>query len=142
MGKKKGISNIYLSAEAKETGGKVITSEIESNKVEVAKININDANLSEQTVFLEGDALQTIESYLLKEKKTIDFLFLDGWKDLYLPLLKQLEKYFKNDTIVVADNVDFSIDSIKQYLAYIRNPSNNYYSTLLNKRTEFSIYHK
>ena len=36
---------------------------------------------------LEGDALSTLESL----DGPIDFVLLDGWKDLYLPVIKLLE---------------------------------------------------
>eukprot|EP01091_Cochliopodium_minus_P020384 TRINITY_DN8889_c0_g1_i1.p1 TRINITY_DN8889_c0_g1~~TRINITY_DN8889_c0_g1_i1.p1 ORF type:complete len:264 (-),score=72.89 TRINITY_DN8889_c0_g1_i1:7-798(-) len=137
-----GISTIYCASAAKETKGTVITSELEPNKVITAKQNIKEANLSQYVVFLEGDAMKTIEPYLTNENKKIDFLFLDGWKDLYLPLLKQLEKFFKNGTIIVADNVDMNCENIKRYLSYVRDASNGYTSTTLNKRTEYSIYTK
>jgi len=33
-------------------------------------------------------------------------LFLDGWKDLYLPLFKMLETQFHSGTLIYADNMD------------------------------------
>ena len=47
----------------------------------------------------------------------IDFLFLDGWKDLYLPLFKMLETQFHQETLIYADNMD--MDATRQYALYV-----------------------
>jgi len=136
-----GISTIYLAAAAKKTGGIVLTSEIESSKIKVAKKNLEDAGLSKQVEFLEGDARETILTAVRLTGKKIDLLFLDGWKDLYVELLKKLENELRDGSLIVADNVDMPIEPIKLYLDYVRNPENNYISANLGERTEVSTYH-
>ncbi len=117
-----GISTIYLAAAAKENGGKVITTELLAEKCAVAQHNFEEAGLSEVIDLREGDALKTLQNL----EDSIDFLLMDGWNDLYLPLLKQLEPLFKDGTIIYTDNASFK--SAKPYLDYIYSRPEKYRS--------------
>ena len=133
-----GISTLYLAAGAKENGGKVITTELLKEKADIAKKNFHEAGLEKYIELREGDAMITLH----ETPNNIEFLLLDGWNDLYLPLLKMLEPKFKNGCIIVTDNVNFS--SANDFLGYVRN-NKNYKSTFLdpnNNRTEKSVWTK
>ena len=108
-----GISTLYLGAAAKATGGKVITTELLPNKCRVAEQNFKEAGLEDRIELREGDALKTLKDM----PGEIDFLLLDGWNDLYLPLLKMLEPKFKKGTLIYTDNASFA--SAKPFLRYI-----------------------
>ena len=82
-----GISTLYLGAAARQNGGTVVTTEIEPAKCRVARHNIAEAGLDDVVTLLEGDAMETLADV----PGPIDHLFLDGWNDLYLPLLQMLE---------------------------------------------------
>lgn len=97
-----GISTIYLAAAAKDNGGHVITSDLESTKVEGTKQNLQDAGLSDLVEIRQGDAMQTLASI----DEPIDFLFLDGAKELYLPVFEMLRSKLSPGAIVFADNAD------------------------------------
>jgi len=58
----------------------------------------------------------------------VTVLFLDGWKDLYLPLLKQLEPKLAPGAFVAADDIHLFPDALKAYLDYVREPKNGYVS--------------
>ncbi|MEM6632524.1 MAG: class I SAM-dependent methyltransferase [Bacteroidota bacterium] len=122
-----GISTLFLGAAAKQIGGKVITTEIIESKSEVALQNFKKAGLDDVIELRTGDALETLAD--LDEE--IDFLFLDGWKDLYLPLFKQLEPLFKKGTIIYADNVDMS--SATPFLTYIHSTPDIYRSQKMHQ---------
>ncbi len=115
-----GISTLFLAAAAKQTGGQVITTELLSSKVKTARENFKQAKLNSYIEVREGDALKTLANL----NQPIDFLMLDGWKNLYLPLFKQLEPFFHKGTIIYADNVDMA-DS-KPFLDYIYAKSDVY----------------
>jgi len=115
-----GISTLYLGAAAKATGGKVITTELLPEKCRIAEQNFEEAGLEKYIELLEGDALKTLEDI----PAGIDFLLLDGWNDLYLPLLKILEPKFKKGTLIYTDNASFA--SAKPFLNYIRSRSDLY----------------
>lgn len=99
-----GISTLYLAAAAELTGGKVITSELLESKAERARINFKKADLDYLIDLRIGDVMQTFKDI----PDQIDFLLLDGWKDLYQPLLMMLEPKLKTGCIVVLDNASMS----------------------------------
>lgn len=108
-----GISTLFLASAAKQTGGKVITTELLSSKAKTALKNIQKADLLDYVELRQGDAIKTLANL----NEPIDFLMLDGWKNLYLPLFKQLEPLFHKGTIVYADNVNMS--DTQPFLDYV-----------------------
>ena len=96
-----GISGIYLAAAAKDNGGKVITTELEESKANRAKENFIASGLENYIEVRTGDALQT-----LSDIEKIDFLFLDGAKELYLPVYRLLYPKLTHGAVVIADNID------------------------------------
>lgn len=109
-----GISTLYLAAAAEKTGGKVITTELLPSKCEVANKNFQEAGVADLVDLREGDAMETLKDI----PGDIDFLLLDGWNDLYLPLLKMLEPKFKKGTLIYTDNASFR--SAQPFLEYLR----------------------
>ncbi|MFK8163665.1 MAG: O-methyltransferase [Lewinella sp.] len=121
-----GISTIYFAEAARVTGGKVITTELIESKANTAAINFEKAGVSELIEIRVGDAISSLKNY----DKKIDFLFLDGWKDLYLPLLKQLEPNFKSGTLIYADNMNFR--STKPYADHILQRQDKYTTLIVD----------
>lgn len=97
-----GISTIYLAAAAKDNGGRVTTTDIEPKKVAGAKRNLEDAGLAQIVEIWQGDAIETLASV----EGTVDFLFLDGAKDLYLPVFELIRPKLAKGAIIFADNAD------------------------------------
>ncbi|QJD96219.1 methyltransferase domain-containing protein [Mucilaginibacter robiniae] len=97
-----GISTIYLAAAAKANGGRLITTDIEPTKIAGARQNIDEAGLLDVVTLLEGNALETLATV----EGEIDFLFLDGAKELYLPVFELLEDKLAAGAIIIADNAD------------------------------------
>src|ERR1022692_5290946 len=58
----------------------------------------------------------------------IDLLLLDGWKPLYIPLLRQLEPSLSPGCLIVADDVISLSEKVAPYLAYVRDATNGYVS--------------
>jgi hypothetical protein len=54
--------------------------------------------------------------------ETLDRLFLDGWKGLYLPVLKLLEVKLRPGAVIVADDLDIFPDLMRPYLEHVRHP--------------------
>ncbi len=121
-----GISTIYLADAARQTGGKVISTELLESKATKAKQNIEDAGLSNYTEIRIGDALETLSGY----SKPLDFLFLDGWKDVYLPLFKMLESQFHKGTLIYADNTDMA--GTQNYAKYVLAKKDTYITKSIN----------
>jgi predicted O-methyltransferase YrrM len=131
-----GISAIYLGTAALENKGKVLTTELNEEKCKIALNNIQNAGLKKVITIVQGDALDTIRNSNIE----FDFVFLDGWKEMYLPVLKLLEKKLKKGSIIIADNVSFA--QSKPYLNYVKTHKKFVSTTLtLNKDdTELSYF--
>jgi predicted O-methyltransferase YrrM len=118
-----GLSGIHLAAAVRDNGaGRVVTTELSSAKVTAAKRNFAEAGLSDVITVLEGDALQT----LAELDGPVGFVLLDGWKELYLPVLRLLEPRLSSGALVVADNTN--MPDTQPYLDYVRDPANGYVS--------------
>lgn len=133
-----GISTIYMAAAIRDRGeGKLITTELSAGKAQKARDNLREAGLLDLVNLREGDALETLRDVTLG----VTFLFLDGWKKLYLPVLKRLEPALEPGALVVADDLDLFPEVHKPYLAYVRNPGNGYVSVEvpIGDRMELSV---
>lgn len=97
-----GISAVHLAAAAKKT--------------------FAETGLDDVITILHGDALTTLADL----PGPVDFVLLDGWKDLYLPVLELLEPRLSPGVLVVADNT--SAADTQPYLDRVRNPDNGYVS--------------
>jgi predicted O-methyltransferase YrrM len=118
-----GISAIHLASAVRDNGtGRVVTTELSTSKIAAAKKTFADTGLDDVITILEGDALTTLESL----DGPVDFVLLDGWKDLYLPVLELLEPRLHAGVLVVADNT--SAQDTQPYLDRVRNPGNGYVS--------------
>jgi predicted O-methyltransferase YrrM len=118
-----GISAIHLAAAVHDNGsGRVVTTELSDTKIAAAKQTFAETGLDDVITILEGDALTTLEG----QEGPVEFVLLDGWKDLYLPVIKLLEPRLSTAALVIADNA--SAPDMKPYLDYVRNPDNGYTS--------------
>src|ERR1700758_2124152 len=118
-----GISALHLASGVRDNGsGRVLTTEINADKIAAAKQTFAETGLDDLITILEGDALAT----LAELDGPVDFVLLDGWKDLYLPVLELLEPRLSGGVLVVADNA--SAPDMKPYLDYVRSPGNGYVS--------------
>ena len=118
-----GISTIHLAAAVRDNGtGHVISTELNAAKVTQATANIAEAGLGDVVTILEGDARQTLATI----DTPVGFVLLDGWKDLYLPVLRLLEPRLTPGALVLADDTISLAAQMTDYLAYVRDPANGY----------------
>ena len=138
FGASHGISAIYLAAAVRDRGeGTVITTELHPGKAKAARENLRAAGLLDYVDLREGDALETLKGMA----RGVTLLFLDGWKKLYLPVLKLLEPALAPGALVAADDLDLFPEVHKPYLAYVRNPGSGYVSVEvpIGDRLELSV---
>lgn len=126
-----GISTIYMADAVRQTGGKVITTELLKSKAERAAQNITEAGLADYVDIKVGDAMETLKDHAAP----IDFLFLDGWKDLYLPLFRLLESQFHKGTLIYADNMD--MEGTRAYANYVLENSTTYHTRSVDSGKAF-----
>ncbi|BBY03643.1 O-methyltransferase [Mycobacterium seoulense] len=118
-----GISAVHLASAVRDNGsGRVVTTELNDTKIAAARQTFTQTGLDDVITILEGDALATLADL----DGPIDFVLLDGWKDLYLPVLELLEPRLSTGALVVADNT--SAADTQPYLDRVRDPANGYVS--------------
>lgn len=118
-----GISAIHLAAGVRDNGtGRVVTTELSDTKIAAAEQTFAEVGLDDAITILAGDALSTLAGL----DGPVNFVLLDGWKDLYLPVIKLLEPSLPAGALVVADNTESP--DLRPYLDYVRDPTNGYVS--------------
>lgn len=112
--------------------GKLVSIEINPLFAAIATKVVEYAGLSHKVKIIVGAAEKVLPTLKNRFKiNSLDFVFIDHWKDKYLPDLKVLEssRLLRKGTVIVADNVIFP--GTPKYLAYIRNSPN--YTTILKE---------
>ena len=123
-----GISTLHLAAAVRDNGvGRVVTTEMSAQKIATARKTFAETGLDDLITVLEGDALETLPAELAASDG-VGFVLLDGWKNLYLPVLHLLEPHLAPGTLVFAD--DTEMDSVRPYLEHVRDPEKGYESVL------------
>lgn len=134
-----GISAIYLGAAVRDNGGgEVIGSELEPSKLARATENIEEAGLSAFVRIIPGDARHTFQSI----ESPVDLVLLDGWKEMYLPILQLLAPKLRQGAVVLADNIFTFRKSLRPFVEYMQSGKNGFVSTTLriSDGFEFSVY--
>jgi predicted O-methyltransferase YrrM len=129
-----GISAVHLAAALRDNGsGRVVTTELSAAKIAAAKRTFADAGLDDLITVLEGDATATLAGL----NGAVDFVLLDGWKELYLPVMKILEPRLSPGALIVADNTEMA--DTRPYLDHVRDPANGYVSVNFSARESDSM---
>jgi predicted O-methyltransferase YrrM len=119
-----GLSALHIASAVRDNSfGHLITTEQSARKASRATLHLEQAGLSDLVEIRQGDAFQTLAAV-----KRIDLLLLDGWKSLYLPLLRQLEPTLSQGCLIIADDVISMSDKLAPYLTYVRDATNGYVS--------------
>jgi predicted O-methyltransferase YrrM len=129
-----GISALHLASAVRDNGtGRVVTTELSADKIAAAKQTFIDTGLDDVITILEGDALSTLAGL----DGPVDFVLLDGWKELYVPVIKLLEPRLSPGTLVVADNTEMA--DAQPYLEHVRSAENGYVSVNFAARDSDSM---
>lgn len=134
-----GLSTIYLAAAVRDNGGgEVITTELEPNKISAARQNFEAADVADIIEIRAGDALETLRDVTWP----VDLVFLDGWKELCLPVLRLLEPKLRANAVVLCDDMKPFRKTLRSYAEYVRDPTGPYSSLALplGDGLEFSVY--
>ena len=102
----------------------MISTELNAAKIAQARANLAEAGLANLVTILEGDARETLAGL----PGPVGFVLLDGWKGLYLPVLRLLEPRLAPGALVVADDTISMAAQMTDYLSYVRDPAHGYLS--------------
>ena len=101
LGTSFGYSGIWLAEAARASGGRLITMELHEYKSVYAHQMAKLAGLDAHIDFRVGDAVEMINAL----DQPVDFVFVDLWKDLYVPCLDAFYPRLRQGAIIVADNM-------------------------------------
>jgi predicted O-methyltransferase YrrM len=133
-----GVSTIYLAAAAKDAGGLAIGSEFEREKREAACANLAEAGLADYADIRLGDAQKTLADI----PAPVDFVLLDGPKDLNLPILELMIPKLRKGAVVVADDILRFRKAMAPYVEWMQSGRNGFCSASLpiGGGFEYSVY--
>ena len=109
-----GVSTVYLAAAARDNGGHLTTTEAHPDKCASVRATLAEAGLAGVATLLEGDARETLREV----EDAIDFVFLDGWKGMYLPVFELLLPRLTDGALIAADNIDHQ--GARAYASHVR----------------------
>jgi len=113
-----GYSAVLMGKSLAEGGGKLISIEASERNAELARRVVAHAGLSATVEIQVGKASECISQL----EGPFDLVFIDHWKDDYLPDLQRLERanLLRPGSRVVADNVGIFSNTLEAYLDYVR----------------------
>jgi predicted O-methyltransferase YrrM len=109
IGTSTGLSGLWLSLAAMQTGGKITTFEIDPGRAATARRHFQQAGVDRLITIVEGDAHQTIA----RLKDPIDLLFIDADKEGYLDYFTKLLPLVKPGGLILAHNVNSAPDYLR-----------------------------
>src|SRR4029077_20084167 len=101
VGSSYGYSTTWLAEAARAVGGRVASSELQAAKTEYAREQLARAGLAQYVEFRVGDALASLRQLA----GPFDFVLIDLWKNLYVPVFELLYPKLAPGAIIVADNM-------------------------------------
>jgi predicted O-methyltransferase YrrM len=113
IGGSRGYSAIWLAAAARILGGRVLSLEIDEERADAWRANLDEAGLADWADVVVGDALDTLPAI----DDVFDVVFLDAEKELYEPLFQVARTKLERGALVVADNVLSHVDTLGAYSA-------------------------
>jgi len=119
-----GVSALYLAAAVRDNdlpGGIVIGTEIEPDKVKIARDNFRKAGLNDYIDLREGDLRNTLKDL----DGPVDFLLVDIW-EVALPALELVSPHLGPGAIVACDNTAVDIAEYEEYFEFINDPRNRF----------------
>jgi predicted O-methyltransferase YrrM len=98
IGGSSGLSTIALAAAARETGGRLVSIEVEPLRQEQSRARLQSLDLSRHVDFVSADAGTVLDRY-----RDLDFVLIDCEKDDYSRFLGMLR--LAAGAVVAADNI-------------------------------------
>jgi predicted O-methyltransferase YrrM len=115
IGTSNGYSTIWLADAVRGRNGKVVTVDIDSGILKLAKANLGRAGLASYVELVHGDALDVIPQL----EGGFDLVFIDADKSEYYQYLKLSFDKVKDSGLIVAEDVTVYRDSMRDFLSEI-----------------------
>lgn len=116
VGASNAYSTIWLADAARETGGRVITLELNPEKVKLARENLARAGVADRVEIRQGRAAETLAAI----PGPFDFVFLDADRPSYRTYLELVVPKLARGGLLVADNVTSHPQELVEYLTLVK----------------------
>lgn len=116
VGASNAYSTIWLADAARETGGRVITLELNPEKVKLARENLARAGVADRVEIRQGRAAETLAAI----PGPFDFVFLDADRSSYRTYLELVVPKLARGGLLVADNVTSHPQELVEYLTLVK----------------------
>ena len=116
VGTSNAFSTIWLADAARVTGGRVVTLEVNPDKIAMARRNLTTAGLAKAVEIVEGSAADTLG----RLPGPFDLAFLDADRPNYLTYLDLVVPKLRPGGLLVADNVTSHANELTEYLARVK----------------------
>jgi caffeoyl-CoA O-methyltransferase len=120
VGTSHGYSTLWLASAAKVNGGKVVTCDINVERLDAARANFAEAGLADVIEILEGDARETLRG----RSEPVDLLLIDTDKSYYETFFDIVYQRLVKGGLVIGDNVVSHRDLLEDYISYVENHPN------------------
>ncbi len=116
VGTSNGYSTIWLAEAARAVGARVVTLEMNPDKVRLARDNLARAGVADVVEIVEGPAHES----LARLAGPFELVFLDADRASYLAYLEALAPKMPAGALLVADNVVSHAHELADYLARLK----------------------
>jgi caffeoyl-CoA O-methyltransferase len=120
VGTSHGYSTLWLASAAKVNGGKVVTCDMNVERLGAARANFAEAGLADVIEILEGDARETLRG----RNEPVDMLLIDTDKSYYETFFDIVYQRLVKGGLVIGDNVVSHQDELEDYVSYVENHPN------------------
>jgi len=111
IGTSAGYSALWLSLACMQTERKLVTFELQEDKIEMARETIRKAKVSNIVELVEGNALDFLPNY-----ENISFCFLDAEKEIYLNCYRIVVPKMVKGGLLVADNAINHREALESFI--------------------------
>lgn len=118
FGTSNGISAIWIAMALEKTGGKLVTFEIDKERIDLARKNFAKAGIAQIVTIVEGNAHETAAQL----KDPIDMVFIDADKEGYPDYLKRVLPLLRPGGLVLAHNITARVANSEYVKAITTNP--------------------
>lgn len=115
IGTSNGVSTIWMARALAQSGGHLVTLEVEPRKVEMATANLTRAGLFDTVTIVEGPATESLRAL----GGEFDLVFIDADKPQYPDYLQGVRDKVHAGSIIVADNVSEDNETSAPYRAMV-----------------------
>ena len=116
IGTSAGYSTLWLALACKEIGRKLVTFEVDKEKVKLAIETFKTAGIEKIVELVVGDAREYLQNY-----KNISFCFLDADKEVYYDCYEKVIPNMISGGLLVADNAISHKDILKEMIEKVLN---------------------